>query len=670
MKAPLSRVPLLFPTIAFVAGIITGQFNLSLLWGLMPVSISLILGWNRRIYAAGVLLVFAIGFCDTRLQAPVPISDSLAGNETTYSGVTIQAHETESAQLLIVNIDSVDNSKCRPFRMAVTIPMMTPQIDDTDRIEFNAATSIPVPETDLPDETDYNSYLIKNGVVATALVEPDNIISVRPEPGLLNSVRRLRRSVTHLILTAPFNNETAEFLNATLTGDASLMSTDTRQLFSATGLAHILALSGLHVGLIALFLSILLFPLYLSGHRCLKNIITIIALCFFAIMTGLPPSVVRAVIMASLFIIGSMLQRRQSAINSLCFAALAILSISPASLYSIGFQLSFIAVAAIVLIADRINPVDRRNIIGRHIVGYITVSIAAMAGTGVVSAYYFHIFPLYFLFANIIVMLLLPFIMGGAVITLIFHAFGITLLWMGKVVDFLCGVTGWWASLISDLPGATVRNIYLHPLSVWLMLGAIAAIVWWLHSRRIAQLAAFGILCATLIVTGYILSEEYPEREVYITRHTRSTELLVKDGHRLWLFSTAPEQDFETMMERCRYRYQDYMGRRGIDSISIMPDRCHMPSFARNGDVIALPGKTLIFIHGNNAVASKTKADYAIVCRGFRGDIIALKEMVPSDTILLSRDIDVRRHRRYETQLSEQNIPFKSLRTTSFQMRL
>ncbi len=670
MRAPLSRVPLLIPTLVFVAGIIAGQFDFSLLWCLAPVGISLILGWKRHVYAAVVVLVFTLGFGDSRLQAPVPVNDSLIRNETTYSGVTITSRETESAQLLVVNIDSVDNRKCRPFLMAVTIPMMTPCIDVTDRVGFRAEITIPTPETDLPDEIDYNSYLIENGVVATALVEPDNITAVTPEPGLLNSLRRHHRFVTRLILTAPFDSKTAEFLNATLTGDDSLMTTDVRQLFSTTGLAHIRALSGLHVGLIALFFSILLFPLHLSGHRYLKNIVIIITLWLFAIMTGLSPSVVRAVIMATLFLIGNMLQRRQSAINSLCFAALAILLVSPSSLYSIGFQLSFIAVAAIVLIADRINPVDRRNVIGRHIMGYATVSIAAMAGTGVVSAYYFHIYPLYFLFANIVAVFLLPFIMSGAIITLIFHAFGITLSWMGKAVDYLCGAVEWWASLISGLPGSTVENIYMHPLSVWLMLGAIAIIIWWLHSRRAAQLAAFGILCAVFIVTGLLLAEEYPEREVYITRHTRSTELLVKDNHRLWLYSTAPEQDFETMIDRCRYRYQDYMGRRGIDSISVMPDCCHTTSFSRNGDVITLPGKTMIFIHGNAVVTPGIKADYAIVCRGFRGDIMALKEIVSADTILLSRDIDVRRHNRYKAQLSEQGIPFRSLRVTSFQMPL
>lgn len=670
MRAPLSRVPLLIPTLAYVAGILAGQFDFSLLWCLVPVGSSLILGWKRHVYAAVIVLVFTLGVGNTRLQAPVPVNDSLIRNETTYSGVTIKSRETESAQLLVVNIDSVDNRRCRPFRMAVTIPMMTPLIDDTDRIKFKAEITVPTPETDLPDEIDYNSYLIENGIVATALVEPDNITAVTPEPGLLNSLRRQRRSMTRLILTAPFNSHTAEFLNAALAGDASLMTADVRQLFSTTGLAHILALSGLHVGLIALLLSILLFPLHLSGHRYLKNIVTIITLWLFAIMTGLSPSVVRAVIMATLFLTGNMLQRRQSAINSLCFAALAILSVSPASLYSIGFQLSFIAVAAIVLLADRINPVDRRNAISRHIAGYAAVSIAAMAGTGVVSAYYFHIFPLYFLFANVAAVFLLPFVMGGAIITLIFHAFGITLSWMGKTVDFLCGAVEWWASLISGLPGSTVENIYMHPLSVWLISGAVAVIIWWLHSRRTALLAAFGILCTAFIATEFILTEEYPEREVYITRHTRSTELLLKDNHRLWLYSTAPEQDFETMADRCRYRYKDYMGRRGIDSISIMPDCYHTTSFSRNGDVIALPGKTIIFIHGNMVVAPEVKADYAIVCRGFRGDIIALKERVSADTILLSRDIDVRRHNRYEAQLSEQGIPFRSLRVTSFQMPL
>ena len=221
------------------------------------------------------------------------------------------------------------------------------------------------------------------------------------------------------------SDPTIAFYIATITGDDSFLTDDSREEYSRSGLAHILALSGLHVAIIATVIAALLFPLHLMRQRKLRYIITIVILWIYAIVTGLSPSVTRAVVMTSMFLIALMIERRNSSLNALCFAALVILLFSPMSLYSIGFQLSFCAVASILIFANRMNPISPRHKIAYHFTSLITVSISAMIGTGLISAYYFHTFPVYFLLSNIIVLLILPFVLGGGILLTLLLAFGI-----------------------------------------------------------------------------------------------------------------------------------------------------------------------------------------------------------------------------------------------------
>ena len=216
-----------------------------------------------------------------------------------------------------------------------------------------------------------------------------------------------------LLLRSSLSSAACEFLTATLTGDTSILTEDTRHLFSSAGIAHILALSGLHVGILVAVIAIALFPLYALRLRRTRLLLTIILLWGYAVFTGLSPSVARAVIMATALSGGLILQRRYFGINGLLLAACVIIISSPLQLYQPGFQMSFISVASILAISPLINRIDRKRRLLFAISSMAGVSIAATVGTGIVSAYYFHTFPLLFLIANIPVLAIMPFIMGA-----------------------------------------------------------------------------------------------------------------------------------------------------------------------------------------------------------------------------------------------------------------
>lgn len=669
MNRLLSANPLLVPALAFIAGIISAKSGISVWWAFIPLATAVIFLLLRRFFIAAISLIFIAGIADMTMQMPQPLPFSLIDVEIPLSGVVTEAKETESAQLLTLKIDSIGENPCRKFLISATIPIMTKTAEENDRLRFNGKIEPINPVCWLPDEIDYDKYLSTKGVSGKVFIEPDNMIGMEKEPGVMNDIRRFRHRISHILFNAPLSENTAVFLNTTFTGDKNLIEDDVRTLLSSVGLAHILALSGLHVGVIAWIIAILLFPLFLTGHRTARSIITIITLWLFAIMTGLSASVVRAVVMASVIVLAAILQRARSSVNSLCLAALVILVFDPSALWAVGFQLSFAAVLAIVLIADKINPVSHRYAVARYFTDIIAVTIAATLGTSVISVYYFHVFPVYFLLANAFAIFLLPFLLAAGVAVILLSASGIPCGWACASADSIYGVILRWNEFISHIPGATVENLYPSAISVWIVVAAVLFLALFLHSRRPAALIAAVMTGLTAVVTAFMLSPTYPEREAYLTAFTRSTQLLAKEGNNLYLFTTVGEQDLEDVKARCNRRYRDYMHRRNIDSLTVLPPVFQSDFISRSGCRINVAGKSYLFINSSE-IFPYGETDYIVVCRGYRGDICNLARHAGSGLMLLSPDLDPRRLKRYVAELTENKIPFVCLGPTSSQKLL
>ena len=243
-----------------------------------------------------------------------------------------------------------------------------------------------------------------------------------------------------------------------------------RRHFQASGAAHVLAVSGLHTGIIY---GVLLWLLTLGGRykplyenrlgRCTLSLFIIAAMWGYAWLTGMTPSVVRAVIMVSLFEIGRMLRRQSFSINTIAAAAVLILLVKPTDLWSVSFQLSFAATAAIVSIARGVEPIFHRrewqnSWYGRllaWITGTIIISLAAQLGTLPITIYYFGQVSCYFLLTNLIVLplatLLVPcglisIALGGSMVGLYFSKITWALSWL------MNHSVGW----IESLPGSTL----------------------------------------------------------------------------------------------------------------------------------------------------------------------------------------------------------------------
>lgn len=191
---------------------------------------------------------------------------------------------------------------------------------------------------------------------------------------------------------------------ATLTlGYRKEMKRDVRERFSATGVAHLLAVSGFHVAIVCGFLSLLfsLLPKN-SFYRWIRYLLTLCLLWSFVIITGLAASAVRAGLMLSLYLTGRVLRQTTDGYNTLAASAFCMLVFNPLYLFDVGFQLSYLAVLSILYLQPRLqNLIVVRNPVIAIPWGWITVTLAAQAGTTLLCLYYFRRVSLVFLFTNL-----------------------------------------------------------------------------------------------------------------------------------------------------------------------------------------------------------------------------------------------------------------------------
>lgn len=261
-----------------------------------------------------------------------------------------------------------------------------------------------------PGEFDFRNYLHLRGIYARCFVENVSDISIVGKRGnwfLSEIIYPLRRSISRR-LDSMIGGEEAHFLRGLIIGERSEITQEVKDSFINSGVMHILAVSGLHVGLIVFILTGMLTVLRISEK--LKIIVICLLLIGYIFLTGSSPPVVRAVIMAIVVIGAKLFERKGDIVNSLAFAAILILLVDAQQLFMPGFQLSFVAVLAIVLLypvfysfAKNLPEEFTKDRFANSIVQLVCMSLAAGLGTLPFTSLYFGKIPLIGLLANIVV---------------------------------------------------------------------------------------------------------------------------------------------------------------------------------------------------------------------------------------------------------------------------
>ena len=264
---------------------------------------------------------------------------------------------------------------------------------------------------------------------------------------------------------------------AMVLGDKSALTKELKETYAVTGASHVLALSGLHLGIIYMLLSLLV-----TGRRwqMVTQLLTIIAVWVFVFLVGMSVSVIRAAVMLSVYALLSLGHRDKMSVNTLAFTAIVMLVFNPRSLFDIGFQMSFMAVFSILLWMPVLENIHGREWLMEHRMfgwfwGMVSISISAQAGVAPLIAYYFGRFSTYFLFTNFIVVPAATLILWLAPLVLLLPSCAYLLLY---IVNALNAALSW----IAAIPGATIDN--LHPTVLQVVMVYVITGAMWLLIRK------------------------------------------------------------------------------------------------------------------------------------------------------------------------------------------
>lgn len=515
----------------------------------------------------------------------------------------------------------------------------------------------------VPDAADYNRYLYLQGVNSVLWLTKEEMypISKASDNTLSNILDKARAATTNAIIDSGAGSDASAFLTAVIVGDDSYLQPDTDEAFRTSGLAHLLALSGLHVGIIIMFITVCLSWMRPSRYGYRIFYILIIAASFaYAAFAGMTPSVVRAACMVAVLCVSAIFQRRANVYNSLCVAIFLWLVINPLWLFAPGFQMSVCAVLGITIALRAVNAYRIRRTWVKKALRIFIVPMAAMAATAIPAMAYFHTFPLYFLPANILASIAIAPMMFCGVLLAIATMTGIGHGALAYACDRLYAFIEFSAKTFGGDSG--VVHTYPSMLTIFCCLAAVAAFFFFLYRPR--SIMRISMLCCTCIFIA--LSSSFDRSRVsidaYILSGGTSTDMLLADADSVYLITDATGINAANIRTLRQQRYRDMLLRRTTNAeLVLLSGNFTRHEFKRSGDILTCGKHRFLLVNSDSLASPSERCEYALVCRGFKGDI--KKVALHADTIVIGTSVHYTRRRRFVAFMDSAGIPYRDIRS-------
>lgn len=498
-----------------------------------------------------------------------------------------------------------------------------------------------------PDEFDYTRFLVRRGISGTAFVSWGNWQLISPSSALTWRQQALtyRERILSLYRTLGFGGDEFAVLSALTVGYKEELSEEIRETYSISGASHVLALSGLHIGFLYAFILFCLriFPRRWKGALLIRTLLTITLLWGFAFFTGLSPSVVRSVLMCSLLALSVLFNTPGISLNKLAVAALFMLLYQPCWLFDVGFQLSFCAVASILLIQPwlyRQLP-KTTNLVGKYVGELLTVSVAAQIGTAPLVMLYFSRFSTHFLLTNLLVIPLVCLIMYTAVAMLLLTPIPWAQAGVAFVLNGLVGLLNALARWVERLPGASIDHIWLDRLEVVGFYLVLLLFAYYITSRHRSVLFAF-LLC-TLTLESYHVAvslHNRPQKSIvfYNVRGCPAVHCIANDG-RSWVAYADSTPD----TARLKRVASNHWNRLRLPPPLPVTTNYMDNNLLLMNQILFFGGKKLCLLNDNRwrnkTTLTPLPIDYMYVCKGYDGRLAWLTELFAMKVVVLDTSI-------------------------------
>ncbi len=398
---------------------------------------------------------------------------------------------------------------------------------------------IPVPLN--PYQFDYSTYMKSLGIYGQLRISSKSILHSRDgSKSILGIAQNLRAHIISKLKKTKLKTDERAIIQALVLGEKKDIDQTLYKQYAAAGSVHILAVSGLHVGILYVILTFLLKPLRRWKFGLFTQAIAIVLLLWgFALLSGLSPSVSRAVTMFSFFALAKLFGRETNAMNTLFLSFLTLLIINPLWLFQVGFQLSYLAVFFIVWLQPIFYRVGYSKYYAvRKIWGLITVTLCAQLGVLPLSLYYFHQFPGLFLVTNIVVLPFLTILMCGGILIVLLATFEMLPDWLAigynYCIEALNGFVHWVAEQENFLFQAIPFSLWKVMATYLLMATFILMLKKLTYGRLVRSLLAVSLFIGVFILDNFTTSKN----QFLVFQKKKQTLLGYKNGADLKLFKS------------------------------------------------------------------------------------------------------------------------------------
>ncbi|MDR1583748.1 MAG: ComEC family competence protein [Prevotellaceae bacterium] len=358
------------------------------------------------------------------------------------------------------------------------------------------------------EEFDYREYLRRKKIFSTSFVNPENVTVV--DSGQISFYRKfifnLQQYSLETLQKAQLKSEELAVALALLIGDKRFLEDDLRDSYTNSGTIHLLAVSGLHVGIVFMILNFMLrFMDRKKKLRLIKGFIILISLWIYASVAGLASSIVRASTMFSIFVVADMANKSKSTYNNIALSCFIMCLSNPYVIFESGFQLSYLAVLGIVYFQPKfMKPFHNCNKFVKPLVECMTVTLAAQLGTLPVILYIFKVFPMYFMLSNLILVPYTSVVMyvGALVIALSWQPF--LLFISGFVLNYSIYLMNWIVKFFDRLPNSTIDGIYINGIQCTLLITGILSLAFlFSFKKRICFVAVLASMIGIFSIGAF-----------------------------------------------------------------------------------------------------------------------------------------------------------------------
>ena len=440
-------------------------------------------------------------------------------NQTFVATIIEQPKETENSVKTILKLNSLKDSLKWQKNNARIISYF--QKDSTTlHLSFGDQIIVKTSVNEIknngnPFEFDYKKYLKYKEIYYQTYIKSSNYSVLAHDN--CNKVwqysHKAQQSLLNIYKKQNISGDELAVLSALTLGYKNDLTAELKESFSASGAMHILAVSGLHVGIIFIVLCKILFFLQKNKYgRIIQPIIIIIVLFSYAFTTGFSDSVFRATTMFAFVSFGQMFKRQINIYNTISASAFLLLIINPYSIMNVGFQLSYAAVISIVFFQPKIySLLSFKYKIPDYIWQLISVAIAAQIGTFPITIHYFNQFPLYFILSNIIIIPIAIIIIYGAILLFIFSFSDFISIYISLALEFITRILNRNVSFIKELPLSKIDNILFDKIEVIILLAFVFSISFFIIRKhfyflKISVIILICLLCYNLI-NNHIISK-------------------------------------------------------------------------------------------------------------------------------------------------------------------